>query len=73
MFVRIERRFRDGKEHGYWTVVEDFRIRRSRVVQRQVLHLGEINESRHAAWCRMIEVLEGKSRSRRVALNPVQN
>ena len=39
-----------------------------RVVQRQVLYLGEINDSQRAAWWRTIEVLEGKSGSRQMAL-----
>ncbi len=59
MFVRAKRRFKDGKEHVYWSVVENCRNRDGRVVRRQVLHLGEINDSQRAAWCRSIEVLGG--------------
>ena len=70
MFVRCKRRFKDGKEHRYWSVVENVRVDGGRVVQRQVLYLGEINDSQRAAWCRSIEVLEGASRSRQVALFP---
>ena len=70
MFVRCKRRFKDGKEHRYWSVVENVRVRGGRVVQRHVLYLGEINDSQRAAWCRSIEVLEGKSRSRQMALFP---
>ena len=70
MFVRCKRRFKDGKEHRYWSVVENVRVSGGRVVQRQVLYLGEINDSQRAAWCRSIEVLEGASRSRQVALFP---
>ncbi len=70
MFVRCKRRFKDGKEHRYWSVVENVRVHGSRVVQRQVLYLGEINDSQRAAWCRSIEVVEGKSRSRQMALFP---
>ena len=40
------------------------------MVQRQVLYLGEINDSQRAAWCRSIEVVEGKSGSRLMALFP---
>ena len=43
MFVRCKRRFKDGKEHRYWSVVEN--VRGGRVVQRQILYLGEINDS----------------------------
>ena len=70
MFVRCKRRFKDGKEHRYWSVVESCRLRGGRVVQRQVLYLGEINDSQRAAWCRSIEVVEGKSGSRQMALFP---
>ena len=59
MFVRCKKRFKDGKEHRYWSVVENVRVSGGRVVQRQVLYLGEINDSQRAAWCRSIEVVEG--------------
>ena len=56
MFVRAKRRFKDGKEHRYWSVVENCRNPDGRVVQRQVLYLGEINDGQRAAWCRSVEV-----------------
>ena len=40
-FVRCRKRLKDGKEHHYWSVVESCCRRDGRVVQRQVLHLGE--------------------------------
>ena len=70
MFVRCKKRFKDGKEHRYWSVVENVRVSGGRVVQRQVLYLGEINDSQRAAWCRSIEVVEGTQRSKQVALFP---
>ena len=70
MFVRAKKRFKDGKEHRYWSVVENCRNPDGRVVQRQVLYLGEINDSQRAAWCRSIEVLCGQSNCRSVALFP---
>ena len=68
MFVRAKRRFKDGKAHRYWSVVENVRNRDGRVVQRQVLYLGEINDRQRAAWCRSIEVLQGDAGSRSMAL-----
>ena len=68
MFVRAKRRFKDGKEHRYWSVVENVRNRDGRVVQRQVLYLGEINDRQRAAWCRSIEVLQGDAGSRSMVL-----
>jgi hypothetical protein len=58
MFLRCTRRIKDGKEHRYWSIVENRRGSSRRVVQRQVLYLGEINDSQKAAWCRCIEVFE---------------
>jgi hypothetical protein len=52
MFLRATIRKKDGKEHRYFSVVENRRVGRGRVVQRHVLYLGEINDSqnpRHAA------------------------
>ena len=68
MFVRCRKRFKDGKEHRYWSVVENCRRRDGRVVQRQVLHLGEINDSQRAAWCRAVEVVREGSGAEPMAL-----
>src|SRR6202166_1538881 len=71
MFLRFNRRFKDGKEHRYWNIVESRRCAGGRVVQRQVLYLGEINDSQHEAWCRQIEAFdEGARRHRQLALFP---
>jgi len=43
MFLRSNKRIKDGKEHRYYTVVESRRLRSGKVAQRQVLYLGEIN------------------------------
>lgn len=61
MFLRSKRRFKDGKEHRYWSIVENRRVAGDRVVQRQVLYLGEINDSQKAAWCRTIDVIGDES------------
>ena len=58
MFLRAKKRIKDGKEHRYWSIVENRRVADGRVVQRQVLYLGEINDSQKAAWCRTIDVLD---------------
>jgi hypothetical protein len=55
MFLRFNQRFKDGKEHRYWNIVENKRCSGGKVVQRQVLYLGEINDSQHETWCRQIE------------------
>jgi Transposase DDE domain len=69
MFLRFNRRFKDGKEHRYWNIVESRRCASGKVVQRQVLYLGEINDSQREAWCRLIEAFdEDEERYRQLAL-----
>ena len=71
MFLRAKNRVKDGKEHRYWSIVENQRTADKRVVQRQVLYLGEINDSQHAAWCKTIDVFQGDNgQSRQMALFP---
>ena len=62
MFLRATHRRKDGKEHRYWSIVENRRVRRGRTVQKTVLYLGEINDAQQAGWCRTIEALEGDKR-----------
>jgi len=71
MYLRCNRRDKDGKEHCYWNVVESKRCGDGRVVQRQVLYLGEINDSQHEAWCRVIEAFDEDTKQRtQLALFP---
>jgi len=72
MFLKESTRFKDGKEHHYWSLVENRRVDGGRkVVQRHVLYLGEINSSQQAAWRKTIDVFEtGSTRARTVALFP---
>ena len=67
MFLRCTRRVKDGKSHEYWNVVENRRLSDGRVVQRQVLYLGEINASQREAWRKTIEVHDAGGK-RQVAL-----
>jgi transposase len=69
MFLRCTRRVKDGKAHEYWNLVENRRLGDGRVVQRQVLYLGEINASQREAWRKTIEVHE-RGQRRQVALFP---
>ena len=58
MFLRSNTRIKDGKEHRYYTVVESRRLHSGKVAQRQVLYLGEINDSQQAAWRKTLEVFD---------------
>lgn len=69
MFLRCNRRLKDGKTHDYWSVVENRRLADGRVVQRQVLYLGEINANQREAWRKTIEV-QDEGKRRQVALFP---
>src|SRR5689334_2693626 len=71
MFLRATTRKKDGKEHRYFSIVENKRVARGRVLQRHVLYLGEINSSQELAWRKSIEVLDESGReSRTLALFP---
>jgi transposase len=73
MFLRCNRRIKDGKEHRYWNIVENRRCGGGKVVQRQVLYLGEINDHQREAWCRVIEAFDEKTHQRtQLALFPAQ-
>jgi transposase len=58
MFLRSNTRIKDGKQHRYYTVVESRRLQSGKVAQRQVLYLGEINDTQQAAWRRTLEVFD---------------
>lgn len=60
MFLRSNKRMKDGKEHRYYTVVESRRLASGKVAQRQVLYLGEINDSQQAAWRKTLAVFDEK-------------
>ena len=71
MFLRQMIRKKDGKEHRYFSVVENKRIAGGRVIQRSVLYLGEINDTQELAWRKSIEVFdEGAARPRTLSLFP---
>ena len=70
MYLRANKR-KDGKTHRYFSVVENRRVRSGRVVQRQVLFLGEINDSQQAAWRQTLEVFdEAEQRAATLSLFP---
>jgi len=69
--MRSTLRKKDGKEHEYFSIVENKRVATGKVVQRHVLYLGEINSSQQEAWRKTIEIFEeGQVKSKTVALFP---
>jgi len=57
MYLKACKRRKNGKEHRYFSVVESRRLPGGKVLQRQVLYLGEINDSQQAAWRKTLWVV----------------
>ena len=71
MFLRAHKRWKNGKQHRYFSIVESRRVAGGKVVQRTVLYLGEINDSQQAAWRKTLDVFdESRSESRQLSLFP---
>ena len=71
MFLRCTTRKKDGKQHRYWSLVENRRVSGGRVAQRPLLYLGEINDSQRTAWRKTIEVFQdGSPRAQTLAMFP---
>ena len=60
MFLKTHRVLKDGKTHIYYSLCESLRVSRKRVLQRQVLHLGELNTTQFKSWQRTIEEILSK-------------
>ena len=69
MFLRATKRFKDGKLHHYWSLVESVRVGR-RVFQRRALYLGELNDSQREEWQHAVEALDEKGNVRQLKLFP---
>ena len=71
MFLRCSHRRKNGKDHRYWSIVENRRVADGRVAQRHVLYLGEINDTQERAWTRSVDVFaDGEPKLQTVALFP---
>jgi transposase len=69
-FLHCHHRFKNGKDHCYWSIAEKVRTRRG-WVQRHLLYLGEINDSQKAAWTKVTEVFDtSRQQTRELALYP---
>jgi hypothetical protein len=58
MFLRSIHRNKDGKDHRYFSIVENHRLACDRTAQRTVLYLGEINDQQQAAWRKTLSVFD---------------
>jgi transposase len=58
MFLRSTNRKKDGKDHRYFSIVENRRLPGGKTAQRTVLYLGEINDQQQAAWRKTLDVFD---------------
>src|SRR5438094_6244303 len=58
MFLRSIHRKKDGKDHRYFSIVENQRIASVKTVQRTVLYLGEINDQQQVTWRKTLSVFD---------------
>ena len=71
MFLRATNRKKDGKDHRYFSIVENQRVAGGKSVQRTVLYLGEINDQQQAAWRKTLSVFdEDEQQYRSLSLFP---
>jgi transposase len=71
VFLRSTNRKKEGKDHRYFSVVENQRVTGNKTIQRTVLYLGEINDSQQTAWRKTLEVFdEAKQENRNLSLFP---
>lgn len=69
-FLHCHHRFKNGKDHCYWSIAEKVRTSRG-WVQRHILYLGEINDSQKAAWTKVTDVFDtGLQQTQELALYP---
>ena len=69
MFLKANKRRKDGKVHVYWSLMESVRVGR-RVFQRQALYLGELNDSQRAGWQHAVEAFDEKGEAQQLKLFP---
>jgi transposase len=63
LFLKSHQRFKNGKEHCYWSLSENQRCAGGRIVQRQVLYLGEISDSQRQAWIKQIQIFDEQAQA----------
>src|SRR5437868_550404 len=71
MFLRPNRRGKDGKDHIYWSLVETVRTPDG-PRQKTLCYLGELNSSAQARWLKTIEVFNEQGEAQQLKLFPSQ-
>src|SRR5260221_3549644 len=71
VYLKCHRRGKDGKEHRYWSISEKVSCAGGRQVERQVLYLGEVNDSQKKAWLKCLEAFDTQAQQQtKLALFP---
>ena len=71
MFLRPNRRSKDGKEHTYWSLVETIRTADG-PRQKTLCYLGELNGSAQARWLKTVEVFNEQGEREQLKLFPAE-
>ena len=71
MFLRPNRRSKDGKEHTYWSLVETTRTPDG-PRQRTLCYLGELNSSAHAQLLKTVDVFNESGETTQLKLFPAE-
>ena len=69
MFLRPNRRSKDGKDHTYWSLVETVRTPDG-PRQKTLCYLGELNSSAQARWLKTVEVFNEQGQAEQLKLFP---
>src|SRR6202047_2290868 len=69
MFLRPNRRSKDGKDHAYWSLVQTVRTSDG-PRQRTLCYLGELNSSAEARWLTTVEVFNQQGEAQQLKLFP---
>jgi len=69
MFLRPNRRSKDGKQHTYWSLVETVRTADG-PRQKTLCYLGELNGSAQARWLKTVEVFNEQGEREQLKLFP---
>jgi transposase len=69
MFLRPNRRRKDGKDHAYWSLVETARTPDG-PRQKTICYLGELNSSAQARWLKTVEVFNDQGEAQQLKLFP---
>jgi transposase len=69
MFLRNHKRFKDGKDHSYWSLLETERTDKG-PRHRLLCYLGELNNSQKKSWRKIIRVFNNDGQEEQLALFP---